>query len=352
MLKTFGRKTSHRFWVILCSTLLASSAWAQDVLFLPVFGSQPETGFQFGLAGVWEQSAEPDALALNVFALGSTERQYRANVQLQTRGWLARRQDRLQFELLLRDFTDNFYGYQANFQDSGLRYLEQTYGGSVRWWVPLNRRWEAAVGLRTLTSSVRFSDPQSPLLEDVAWRDGGRLLGLSTVLQRDTRNTPDWPSAGHLVTLELNAALTDANTWPLGVIVATTAYRALHPRLIWAGGLQLQAATANSPFLIMPELSGTQWMRGLRGGQYRHYTTAAMQSELRTELSPRWAAVGFTHLGQVGADPQAWFDSAWKWGGGLGLRFSVSRERRLNLRLDYGVVDGRSGMIISFGEAF
>ena len=43
------------------SGLISTSALAQDVLFLPVFGSQPDTGLQLGVAGVWEQSAAPDA---------------------------------------------------------------------------------------------------------------------------------------------------------------------------------------------------------------------------------------------------------------------------------------------------
>jgi hypothetical protein len=347
------RKLSFRYWVwgVLSSCLMSPAVLAQDVLFLPVLGSQPETGFQFGIAGIWEQSAEPDAVALNVFTLASERRQYRANVELQTPGWLARRQDRLEFAVLLRDFPDDFYGYQANFMDTGLSYSEQSLGGSLRWWVPLNPQWQVGLGVRYLTSQVQFDQPNDALLDGVAWRSGGTLWGINGALQRDTRNQPDWPQQGTLVTLELNALATQ-QTWPVQASLEALHFQALQPRFTLATGVQWQAATANTPFLLMPELSGTQWLRGARGGQFRHQTTVAAQSELRAELSPRWAAVGFTHIGQVGVSPEAWFDSAWKWGGGAGLRFSVSGERRRNLRLDYGLVDGRSGVILNFGEAF
>lgn len=348
----FRLKHRHCLLAFILSWLAQPIALAQDVLFLPVFSSQPETGLQFGLAGVWEQNTEPDALALNVFALGSTERQFRANVQLQTQGWLARRQDRLQWSLIWRDFPDVFYGYQAEYRHTGLSFSEHSIGGSVRWLVPLNNVWETGVGLRYLRSDVRFNESDPVLLDGVAGVEGSSLWGLTGVLQRDTRNSVDWPSRGTLIMLELNAAYTDQHTWPLGSMMAVTHFRALHPQLIWASGLQLQAATAQTPFLIMPELSGTQWLRGVRSGQYRHQTTVAAQSELRAEVSPRWAVVGFTHIAQVGIKPQAWFDSNWQWGGGTGVRFSVSRERRLNLRLDYGVVNGRGGAVFSFGEAF
>jgi hypothetical protein len=210
--------------------------------------------------------------------------------------------------------------------------------------------WEVGLGLRFLTSSIRFDAPEDARLAAAAWRSGGSLWGLSGVLQRDARDQPDWPRQGSLVSLELNLVHT-AQTWPVQFSFEARHYQALSPRWIVASALQLQAATADTPFLLMPELSGTDWMRSLRRGQYRQQTTVAVQTELRRELSPRWAAVGFTHLGQVGASPEAWFEQAWKWGGGAGLRFSVSRDRRLNLRLDYGVVDGRGGVIFSFAEA-
>ena len=350
-MKALNKQT--RLWAlgVILWGVWQTPGWAQDVLVLPVFGSQPETGLQFGAAGLWESSDAVDAVAVNLFAQGTEQQQYRATLGLQTPGWLTQRPDRLEFELLLRDFPDQFFGYQANFSSTGLSYTEQTWGLSARWWVPRDSTWEVGVGLRYLESSVRFVEPNNALLTDVAWRSGGSLWGVTAAVQRDTRDQPDWPRQGHRVLLEWSALNTDQQ-WPLIAAAEATGYQALNPGLILAGGLQVQAASASTPFLLMPELSGSQWLRGLRGGQYRHQSTVAGQTELRAELSPRWAAVGFTHLGQVGPNPASWFDNAWKVGYGGGLRFAVSSDRRLNLRLDYGVVDGREGIIFSFREAF
>lgn len=336
-------------FVLLFSGLSSAQSQAQDVLFLPVFGSQPETGFQFGLAGVWEQSAEPDAWAVNVFSLASVEQQYRANLTVRTPGLLARRPDYFEFAGLLRDFPDDFYGYQAQLMRTGLRFSEQTLGLDMVWWVPLDRTWSVGTGVRLLTSSVRFDEPNDPLLNGVAWRAGGRLWGLNAALQRDTRDDPDWPTRGSLLSVS-SEALQSGQERSLLLAAMLSQYQSLRPGLILATAVQVQAASANTPFLLMPELSDT--LRGLSTGQFRHQATVSVQGELRAVLSPRWSVVGLTHLGQVGADPVAWADTPWKWGYGAGLRFSVSRDRRLNLRLDYGVVDGRGGVVIQFGEAF
>lgn len=341
--------------LIVLSAVWANPVWAEsESVILPVFGSQPDTGLQLGAAGFWTASPAEDALGANVFFIGTLNNQYRLSLGGRVPGVVDDQSDYFEVELFVSQFPSEFYGYRSTFlaEGEGASYDEGTLQLKAGWFYPLNQRWRAGVSGLAAWSDVSFDDPSSDLLEDVNWTEGGSLGGVELSLTRDTRNNRSWPEQGAWSQSLLTVAADDEGDTFAWASQSAAVYTQVQAGVILAWGGQVQAATPDTPFQFMPTLTGSQWLRGARDGQYRHQSTVATQVEARFPLSPRFAATTFVHTGQVADSPANWWEDDWKQGGGLGLRYSVSDERRNNIRLDMGWVDGRRGMVISFGEAF
>ncbi|MCH8551509.1 MAG: BamA/TamA family outer membrane protein [Natronospirillum sp.] len=337
---------------VMLLVLQIHAARASDLVILPVFGNQPDTGVQLGVAGIWEQEPVADSYAANIFLIGTEKRQAQGVLGLRIPGVVEGRRDYFEAEIYGSYFPSEFFGYRSTFLNKGTDYDERTLQLKLGWSYPLDDTWRVGIGGLTAGSRIEFDDPDDPLLDDVAWTEGGRLLGIEGSLTRDTRNNLSWPTMGTWLKSSATLAHDDGGETFGWASQSGAVYYQAPADVILALGGQVQAATDNTPFLYMPILSGGQWMRGLRDGQYRHQTTVATQLEGRFPLTQRWAATTFVHTGQVAERPDQWWDEDWKRGGGFGLRYSVSDERRLNIRVDYGWVDSRGGLVINFGEAF
>lgn len=340
--------------LIFAMSILSASASTSESVILPVVGSQPDTGWQLGVAGFWESAPDEDALAASIFFIGTQRQQFQGTLGGRFPGVLDDKTDYFEAEVYGSLFPNEFYGYRQTFlaEGAGVSYDEETLQLRFGWFYPLTDTWRTGLTGITARSRIAFEDPDSALTQGVNWTEGGQLLGTEISLTRDTRDQPSWPAMGTWSQSALTiAADDDGELFGWGSQSLAAYYRV--PRdVIFALGGQVQAATENTPFLYMPTLNGSEWMRGLREGQYRHQTTVTTQAEIRLPITTRFSATTFSHIGQVGATPDEWFDAAWKTGGGLGLRYSVSDVRRQNIRVDMGWVDGRNGLVINFGEAF
>ena len=106
------------------------------------------------------------------------------------------------------------------------------------------------------------------------------------------------------------------------------------------------------PFILLPKLGGPNRMRGYYEGRYRDHLYIMLQSEYRVSIW-RWIGmVAFVSAGDVASSIRAFSPRTAKVAGGLGLRFSLSAEDRLNLRIDYGMGKNTSGIYITIQEAF
>ena len=114
----------------------------------------------------------------------------------------------------------------------------------------------------------------------------------------------------------------------------------------------VESIGGSAPFNGLAKIGGQNLMRGYFFGRYRDKKSLALQAEYRMPVVWRIGVVGFASAGQV-ADSFSHFGTNRFWyAGGGGLRFAWSPEERINLRLDYGVGSGSSGMYITFSEAF
>ena len=118
-----------------------------------------------------------------------------------------------------------------------------------------------------------------------------------------------------------------------------------------AGGI----ASGDVPFDGYQTYGTRNNLRGYPGGKYRGKNMVALQAEYRRIIHNRWGAVAFAGTGSVWGNDQEEesFERSWLPSAGIGARYMVSKEKRINIRLDYALgVDGNQGLYFGIMEAF
>jgi outer membrane protein assembly factor BamA len=114
-------------------------------------------------------------------------------------------------------------------------------------------------------------------------------------------------------------------------------------------------ATGDVPFDGYQNYGVRNNLRGYQAGKYKGKHMIAAQAEYRWRFYKRWGAVAFAGAGSVWGndEEEEAFDRKLLPSAGLGMRFMVSREKRINLRLDYAFgIDGNQGLYFGVKEAF
>ncbi|MCK5134614.1 MAG: BamA/TamA family outer membrane protein [Bacteroidales bacterium] len=114
-------------------------------------------------------------------------------------------------------------------------------------------------------------------------------------------------------------------------------------------------ATGDVPFDGYQNYGVRNNLRGYQAGKYKGKHMIAGQAEYRWRFYKRWGGVAFAGLGSVWGNDneEEAFEQKLLPGAGMGMRFMVSREKRINLRLDYALgVDGNQGLYFGVMEAF
>jgi len=97
-------------------------------------------------------------------------------------------------------------------------------------------------------------------------------------------------------------------------------------------------------------------LRGYEAGKYKGKNMVAFQTEYRWQFYKKWGTVFFAGTGSVWGNEnngEEEFERNWLPSAGLGLRYMVSKAKKINLRLDYAVgVDGNQGLYFGVMEAF
>ena len=93
-------------------------------------------------------------------------------------------------------------------------------------------------------------------------------------------------------------------------------------------------------------------MRGYYEGRYRDRQYLAGQAEYRFPLWWRIGGAAFAGMGDVAPDLGSFTFSSLKPSYGLGLRFMINKEEKVNIRLDYAWGKETSGFYLEITEAF
>jgi len=93
-------------------------------------------------------------------------------------------------------------------------------------------------------------------------------------------------------------------------------------------------------------------MRGFSATKYLGKSSASAQFEARWHISEKWGLVGFGGAGTIDDSFSQIHDREVIPSYGIGLRFMVLAEKRINLRLDYARSTDSDAIHVSVGEAF
>jgi hypothetical protein len=190
--------------------------------------------------------------------------------------------------------------------------------------------------------------------ENIVGRYGGNTSGAGPIVSWDTRNNAYSPDRGFFA--EMLYVYFDqhlGSNFNFRVFsIDLRKFFALSARSVLAlqglGGF----TGGNTPFRKLEELGGADMMRGYYGGRFTDKCLMAYQAEYRRFLFWRLGVVGFASAGEVAPGAGRFELDGFHYAYGGGMRFMLSKEEKLNLRLDYGVGKHSNAFTVQLREAF
>lgn len=242
------------------------------------------------------------------------------------------------------DVNLEFYGIGG----SGLGGAASSIGYSLDGWMSsqqvLRRLGDSDnwLGLRwiflDLDSKLDLSkDPRSGLSPDQTTR---RTSGIGLTLEHDTRDNIFTPSKGWTGALDATFYSPDfgSDTRFQSYRGHVFAYFPIAKSVVLGGRLDGRAVSGRTPFYMLPFID----MRGVPAARYQDERTAVVETELRWDVTPRWAAVGFVGAGRAWGRSTDFSEAENVISRGVGFRYLIASRLGLWVGLDYakGPEDG------------
>lgn len=325
---------------------------------VPVLMYTPETHVGFGalFAHFFRLNKHPQARAssLGFLAIVTTRRQ--AIFEVHPDLYWSSDNFRLYGKLEYQRYPDSFWGIGNDTpNDAEERYERERSrlraGAQQRIYGPLH----AGITTDLMLYSAEYPDPRGLFAtQDIPGEDGGFTAGLGPSFVIDTR---DHAIATHDGTLVQLAALWFGPLLGSRYTFRKLALDARHFIPVTSThslGIHLYGETqgGNVPYYHLALLGGDELLRGYYLGRYRDKNLLALDLEYRLPVYWRIGAVAFAGAGQVADHPFELPKAPVRWTVGGGLRFALSQEEKLNLRLDFGMGPGTYGFYFTAREAF
>ncbi len=332
-------------------------AWAG----YPAFGYQPETGLQFGGVAVGvinridnSQSEFVRRSSFTPFFIYTTRNQILSACNID---YYFRNGADLNITPRFFKFPDRYFGIGNDndpdlfedytslfFQLDGVMLLANT----PRFF------WGAAFDFQT----VSFREKEAGgILETnlITGSEGGTLFGIGPAIRYDSRNNVIYPSSGYFINANSQFAyLGDFNysSYLLDIRKYISIKDDSDVLAVQLSGMFTSGS--NVPFFKLPQLGGDNRLRGIANASlFRDRQTIFSQVEYRKSLFWIIGAVAFAGVGDVANELGDFSLSEFKYVGGVGARFQIIPERKLNVRFDYGLArGGQSAFYVGLREAF
>jgi len=224
--------------------------------------------------------------------------------------------------------------------------------------------------LRWLNSKTLEREEGGLLSQDglITGADGGIVAGIGLTARYDRRDNNFNPSAGPFI----ETSVTTAQRFLGGDFTYTRWDVDLRHYLRPFGRhvLALQLFTVynwgDPPFEQLALLGGDEVMRGHYLGRFRDKMYWTLQAEYRLPVGRRdwfgedeplsfwrrWGLVGFAGIGTVAPTLSDFGDSSLKYSLGVGIRYLLLPEERVNVRIDFGFGTQTPGFYLNVREAF
>jgi hypothetical protein len=256
------------------------------------------------------------------------------------------------------DLKYDFYGIGIEAGEAGVSIpIEQTIsvasGAVLRRLIPGLYVGPTVVWMQATVSPRDQAEPGQPALPD---QSQAHLVAPGLLAEWDTRNSDYWPDQGSLA--QLKASFFSTTSGESGTFqryqAAWSWYHGLRgPRLVVVTNLNACGAPGDAPFYGLCSLgSGRFALRGYTQGRYRDHYATVVQGELRAHSAGRFGATLFGGFAQVAPEFSDIFDAQVLPAGGAGLRYQLTRNYPMHLRLDYAWGSDGGLLYFSVGEAF
>lgn len=219
------------------------------------------------------------------------------------------------------------------------------------------------LGTKTLYKFNEGTDEENDFTEDFFKQNGITDNFVSSIglnFSFDSRDYPYYPTSGFDMSIrpKLNAGWLGSENDFVDTDYELKYYMSIAKNQILAFSVAGGFATGDVPFDGYQIYGLQNNLRGYPTGKYKGRNMIASQAEYRLNFYKRWGAVAFAGSGRIWGsdedeDGEEAFGKNWLPSIGGGLRYMVSEEKRINLRLDYARgVDGSQGFYLGVMEAF
>ncbi|SFT82242.1 Surface antigen [Lishizhenia tianjinensis] len=328
------------------------------VVGLPILYYQPETRWAGGVAGFLSFKTDPyqkDSLNWSQIALGGA---YTQEKQILTYAsfdvWMKKNAYNLNGEI---GYYKYFYYFHGIGNDE--RSLESYNLNFARLRATFEKRVYPAtyVGVKYVFDQMNFTrlDTMGIIYtQNLLGMGGGIISGLGMSARYDTRNSTFYPTQGYQIRANstfYSPVFGSDYTYNVSEIDAIKYFDLKKDRVL-ATYVYGRFIAGDAPFFHLSMLGGNKKMRGYYQGFYRDKQLLGWQTEYRTPVWWRFGAVAFVGNAVVAPTFSQFALKHVKTTAGLGLRFLLDKERKINLRIDYALSKESSGFYLTIGEAF
>lgn len=177
-----------------------------------------------------------------------------------------------------------------------------------------------------------------------------RSSGLGPSIEYDSRDSIFTPSSGWTGSLDLMfydpAFGSDATFQSYRAHVF--AYTPVLKRCVLGARLDARTARGSVPFYMNPYID----LRGISAAHYQDQNTAVAEGELRFNVTPRWALMGFAGVGRAWGLFADFSDTDSRLAGGTGFRYLVARQLKMYSGLDFAWGPDDFAFYIQMGNAW
>jgi hypothetical protein len=326
---------------------------------VPIVVYTPETHIGLGalFAHLFRTLRAPEARTSSIGLVGLITTRRQAVFEVHPDVYLASDDLHLFGKFEYQHYPDSFFGVGNDGDDDEVE--ERYERDRLRMRPVLQHRLTGQLYAGVLGDAMRFDpeylDPNGIFArEDVPGERGGVTVGLGPTLTLDTRDNTLAPHEGALITGNYIEFLPN-----LGSRYAFRKFQADARFFVPLGdqqvlGLHLygEAQGKNVPYYHLAMLGGDELLRGYYLGRFRDKNLLALDLEFRTHVYWRFGAVAFAGAGRIGSELGALTVAPLRWTVGTGVRYALTTEERLNLRLDFGIGPDTRGLYFTAREAF
>ncbi|WP_298931604.1 BamA/TamA family outer membrane protein [uncultured Ramlibacter sp.] len=204
-----------------------------------------------------------------------------------------------------------------------------------RWnYLDLNNRFDNEAGTGRLGSLERAS----------------KASGLGLSLEYDSRDNIFTPNRGWTGAIDLTFYDPDwgSDTRFQSYRSHVFSYWQLRKDLVLGGRADLRLANGKAPFFMLPSVD----MRGVPAMRLQDTRTGVLEAELRWNVTPRWAVLGFAGGGRAWNSSSGFGDGTETFSRGVGFRYQLARLLGLWVGLDVAKSTQDHAFYIQVGNAW